>query len=215
MIRINLVPKKLAKKKERGKEVELLVFLLVLLICGAVIWILHSTISEKIDTQTRANDGKRLKINAIQQEIKDHELIKKQLAEIEAREKIIQELVAARTGPVQMLVEMSRILAGGPDSGPSVKPDEYQEMLKRDPSSGFDPEWDARRLWITSFVEQEKRVMIAGLATSNEDVGEFLRRLKISRYFFDEVLLQTASEGEKETGASIVSFRIKCTIRYR
>jgi type IV pilus assembly protein PilN len=154
-----------------------------------------------------------MKIESIKQEIKDHDEIKAKLTEFEAREKIIQELVAARTGPVQMLVELSNILSLG--KGPSIRPEEYQEMLKRDPASGFNPEWDPRRLWLTRFEESDREVILEGQAMSNEDVGELLRRIKISKYFFNEVLVKTRTEKSAETTAVVIAFELKCNIRYR
>lgn len=213
MIRINLYPKKAFKKEEKIVTVDFLIFLLVVIVCGAIMWVVNSYINDKLQVQSRANNMMQMKINSIKQEIKDHDKIKQQLKEIEEREKIIQELVAARTGPVQMLVELSDILSVG--KGPSIKPEEYQEMLKRDPSSGFNPEWDPRRLWLTGFEEKDREVVIQGEAMSNEDVGEFMRRMKISRYFFDEELVKTKAISKQESKASIVAFEIKCKIRYR
>lgn len=213
MIKINLYPTKPVKKKKRAGAIDALVFLLIMVVCGAVIWIVHGSISEKIDTQKGTNNRKQMKIDSIRQEIEDHDSIKAQLAEIEAREKIIQELVAARTGPVQMLVELSNIMSLG--KGPSIRPEEYREMLKRDTSSGFNPEWDPRRLWITAFEEEDREVTLNGEAMSNEDVGELLRRMKISKYFFNEELVKTQSFESTETTVMIVAFEITCNLRYR
>jgi type IV pilus assembly protein PilN len=213
MIRVNLYPAKPVKRKERAGLVDALVFLLVVLVCVAVIWIVNGWMNEKIEVQNRANDIKKMKIESIRQEIKDQDEIKRQLTEIAAREKIIQELMAARTGPVQMLVELMSLLSAG--KGPSIRPEEYKEMLKRDPASGYNPEWDTRRLWITSFEEKERSVVIKGEAMSNEDVGEFLRRLKISSYFYDEELVKTKSEKVSSSSVMITQFELKCKIRYR
>ena len=213
MIRINLYPTKPVKKKEKAGIIDLVVFLLVTLVCTAAIWFINGMISEKIERQQLANDTKQTKIASIKQSIQDHDQIKAQLAEIEAREKIIQELVAARTGPVQMLVELSNIMSAG--KGPAIRPDEYQEMLKRDPSSGYNPEWDPRRLWLLGFDEKDREVTLTGEAMSNEDVGEFLRRIKISTYFFDEQLVKTQTRPTGETQTVIIAFEIKCSVRYR
>ena len=213
MIRINLFPAKPVKKKGKAGLVDALVFMLVVVVCTAIIWIVNGWMNEKIDVQSRANNLKKMKIESIRQEIKDHNEIKRQLTEIEAREKIIQELMAARTGPVQMLVELMGILSAG--KGPSIRSDEYKEMLKRDPTSGYNPEWDTRRLWVSSFDEKDRTVIIKGEAMSNEDVGEFLRRLKISNYFYDEELIKTKTEKVANSSATVIQFELKCKIRYR
>lgn len=212
MIRINLLPSKTVKRKSRG-EVEILVLLLVLLVEGVIIYLLYSSVSGKVDDQKRENDIKQAKISSIKEDIKDHDQIKAELAEIDAREKIIQELIAGRTGPVQMLMELSFILGQG--GGPTVDKEEYQQLLKRDPSAGYNPEWDSRRLWLTQFKEADREVEMSGQAMSNEDVGEFLRRLKLSKYFFGEVLIKTAEIKVPGSGVPIVAWNIKCKIRYQ
>lgn len=212
MIRINLLPSKPVKHATRG-GLDVLVLLLVLLIEGAAIFLLYSSVSGKVDDQKRENGIKQSKIDSIKADIKDHEAIKAELAEIEAREKIIQELIAGRTGPVQMLMELSAILGQG--GGPTVDKEEYQELLKRDPTAGYNPEWDARRLWLTSFKETNREVEMSGQAMSNEDVGEFLRRLKLSNYFFDEILVKTAEQRVTKSSHPVVGWNIKCKIRYQ
>jgi hypothetical protein len=88
-------------------------------------------------------------------------------------------------------------------------------MLKRDPSSGYNPEWDPRRLWLLSFEEKDREVTVTGEAMSNEDVGEFLRRIKISTYFFGEQLVKTQTRPAGEVQTIIIAFEIKCSVRYR
>jgi len=212
MIRINLLPRKPIKRKGKG-GLDVLVLACVLLVEAGIIYFLYSSLNGKIDDQKRVNSIKQAKIDSMKADIKDHEQIKAELTEIEAREKIIQELVAGRTGPVQMLVELASILS--PAVGPSILKERYQELLKRDPSAGFNPEWDTRRLWILSFKEKDRQVEMDGQAMSNEDVGEFLRRLKLSDYFIDESLIKTAEVPAKDSSVSIVSWKIKCKIRYR
>jgi type IV pilus assembly protein PilN len=212
MIRINLLPRKAVKRKARG-GVELLIMVSALVVELAVLYFLFSSLSGRVEDQRRANGIKQAKIESIKADIKDHEQIKSALEEIDAREKIIQELVAGRTGPVQVLMELAAVLSSG--GGPLIHKEWYQELLKRDPSAGYNPEWDTRRLWITSFKEQNREVEMAGAAMSNEDVGEFLRRLKLSGYFYDESLVKTAEIGAKESNVPIVSWRIKCKIRYQ
>ena len=212
MIRINLLPRKAVKRRSRG-ELELLVLLLVLVIEGVGIYLVWSSISGKVEDQQRENDMKRAKITAIKEDIKDHDAIKTELSEIEAREKIIQELIAGRTGPVQVLMELSSILSQ--NGGPSVDKEWYQELLKRDPSAGYNPEWDSRRLWITSFTEKDREVELDGEAMSNEDVGELLRRLKLSSYFFAETLVRTAEAKTKDSTVPLIEWKIRCKVRYR
>jgi type IV pilus assembly protein PilN len=212
MIRINLLPRKPVKRKGKG-GLDILILLCVLVAEAAVLYFLYSSLSGKVEDQQRANGIKQAKIDSIQADIKDHENIKAELEEIDAREKIIQELIAGRTGPVQMLMELSTVLSLG--SGPSLHKDKYQELLKRDPSAGYNPEWDSRRLWVTHFQEEDRQVEMEGRAMSNEDVGEFLRRLKLSDYFYAESLVNTREVSVEKSSVPIVSWKIRLKVRYR
>lgn len=212
MIRINLLPRKPVKRKGKG-GLDILVLLCVLVVEAAVLYFLYSSLSGKVEDQQRANGIKQAKIDSIKADIKDHEKIKAELEEIDAREKIIQELIAGRTGPVQMLMELSTVLSLG--AGPSLHKEKYQELLKRDPSAGFNPEWDSRRLWVTRFQEEDRQVEMEGKAMSNEDVGEFLRRLKLSDYFYAESLINTKEVSVEKSSVPIVSWKIRLKVRYR
>jgi type IV pilus assembly protein PilN len=212
MIRINLLPRKPVKRKSKG-GLDILILLCALIAVAAVCYFLYSSLNSKVEDQKRANGIKQAKIDSIKSDIQDHESIKAELEEIDAREKIIQELIAGRTGPVQVLVELATILSLG--SGPSVHKEQYQELLKRDPSAGYNPEWDSRRLWLMGFKETDREVEMKGMAMSNEDVGEFLRRLKLSDYFYAETLVKTAEVTVQKSNVPIVSWELKCKIRYR
>jgi len=48
---------------------------------------------------------------------------------------------------------------------------------------GWNPDWDSKRVWINHFVEDNRKVRIKGMARSNEDVAELLKRLNTSRHF--------------------------------
>ncbi|MBW2264089.1 MAG: PilN domain-containing protein [Deltaproteobacteria bacterium] len=212
MIRINLLPRKPVKRKSKG-GLDILILLCVLIAEAAVLYFLYSALSGQVEDQQRANGIKQAKIDSIKSDIKDHEEIKAELEEIDAREQIIQELIAGRTGPVQMLMELASVLSLG--SGPSLHQEKYQELLKRDPSAGFNPEWDSRRLWVIHFMEEDRQVEMEGKAMSNEDVGEFLRRLKLSDYFYAEALVNTKEVSVEKSTVPIVSWKIKLKVRYR
>jgi len=212
MIRINLLPRKPVKRKGKG-GLDVLILLCVLVAEAAVLYFVYGSLSGKVEEQQRANGIKQAKIDSIKADIKDHEKIKAELEEIDARETIIQELIAGRTGPVQMLMELSTMLSLG--SGPSLHKEKYQELLKRDPSAGYNPEWDSRRLWVTRFQEEDRQVEMEGRAMSNEDVGEFLRRLKLSDYFYGETLVNTKEVSVEKSSVPIVSWKIKLKVRYR
>lgn len=86
-------------------------------------------------------------------------------------------------------------------------------MRRDNPLSVYNPGWDVRRLWITSFVERDRKCTIAGIGKTNEDVAEFLRRLNISELFDKVTLQQTGMSGDK-SGNSMVTFTLTCEVKY-
>jgi len=109
-------------------------------------------------------------------------------------------------------VELSQLLSEG--GGPTVSPERLAALRRDNPLAGFNPGWDTRRLWLTSFTEQDRACLIRGFGKTNEDVAEFLRRLNISNLF--EKVSLTATSAALEPGGSvpIVSFDLSCQVRY-
>ena len=82
-------------------------------------------------------------------------------------------------------------------------------QLRRDnPLSVFNPNWDSRRLWITGFVESQRRLKIDGNARDGEDVSELARRLNLSSFFYDVKLLPATRDKD------FVKFSIEAKVRY-
>ena len=76
------------------------------------------------------------------------------------------------------------------------------------PLSVFNPTWDARRLWVTGYVEAQRKLKIDGKARDGEDVSELARRLNLSSYFYDVKLLPATRESD------FVRFSIEAKVRY-
>ena len=72
--------------------------------------------------------------------------------------------------------------------------------------------WDVKRLWMASFVEEQRECRIRGGARTNEDVAEFLRRLTLSELFTSVVLNRTSEQGRDESAT--VSFELTCQVTY-
>ncbi len=216
MIRINLLPVKQARKRETGRN-QILILLLAVFIEGVLCYVILNQVDSKISRQKKENDVVQAQIDQIRREIQDQDRITAQLKEIEEREKIIADLQAARTGPVFVLWELSKILSQS--GGPSLDKEKYQEMLRIDPASGFDAAWDYRRIWITTFSEQKRQVKLAGFGLTHEDVAELLRRLNLSDFFFNTVLESTSitkiqgAPGTPQVNG--VRFDISTKVRYR
>lgn len=138
-------------------------------------------------------------IDDIKKQISNRDEIQKQLKELREREEAINKLQSARTGPTSVLLELSHVLTSG--RMPTVDHDKLEQLKRDDPQSVPNPNWDARRLWLTKYAEADRGVKMSGLARDGEDVSEFLRRLALSDYFYD-VRLLPAKKTERITSSS-------------
>ena len=109
-----------------------------------------------------------------------------------------------------MLMELSNILT--PGKGPTVDPEKLAELRKDNPTAGYSVAWDARRLWLDSFLDRDGKCLIRGVGKSNEDVAEFLRRLEVSEMFANVSLDSTRAN--KTGGTGTIAFDVKCKVTY-
>lgn len=217
MIRINLLPQK-QRKKAAGASVssggggqKWLLFVLAALVLEAVAFLIfHSSKESELEAQNQKNRELQGQIQSIQQLVQQHDAVKKELAELRAREDAIASLQKARTGPTAALLELSQILTTG--KGPTVDPDRYQELKKNNPLQVYNPGWDARRVWLANYKEEQRVVQIEGSARDSSDVSELAYRLNASSYFYDVRLLP--GKRASASDSSVVSFGMQMKVRY-
>ncbi|MBN2341797.1 MAG: PilN domain-containing protein [Deltaproteobacteria bacterium] len=220
MIRINLLPIKQDRRKEAGRN-HLIIGVLVIVVELVVASVMSFNLDNEIAEQKNVNSSLQAQINRIQQSVAGHDQILAEISEHEQRQSAIAELQAARTGPVQVMLELSRVLSK--DGKPTIPDAEYQEIIKKNPSRGYDENWDFRRVWLEKFEEKDKNVTIHGKGVSHEDVAEFLRRINLSSFFISSELVSTklSKTGSGGRGADsvkaidVVSFELAGKIRYR
>jgi len=207
MIRINLLAqKKRAERSDGASQVWLAVVMVVVLAEVAALFVLHSFKAEELSDQQRKNAELNSQIEQAKKNVANHEQVKADLSLLRAREEAIQKLQSARSGPTAILMELARILT--PGRGPSVDPDRLAQLRRDNPLSVFNPNWDARRLWITAYTEAQRKLKIDGKARDGEDVSELARRLNLSSYFYDVKLLPATREND------FVKFSIEAKVRY-
>jgi type IV pilus assembly protein PilN len=206
MIRINLLAQKKRAERSEGSQVWLAVVMVVVLAEVAALFLFHSIKAEELADQKRKNAELNSQIDQAKKNVANHAQVKADLAQLRAREAAIQKLQNARSGPTAALLELARILT--PGRGPSVDPDRLAQLRRDNPLSVFNPNWDARRLSVTSFVETQRKLKIDGTARDGEDVSELARRLNLSAYFYDVTLLPASREAEA------VKFSVEAKVRY-
>jgi type IV pilus assembly protein PilN len=220
MIRVNLLPIKQDRRREAGRN-QFLIGLLVIVLELACFVVLYFDVSADVDEQTNANQTIQAKVKKIEKQVKDHKRILAEIQEYESRQEAIDSLQAARTGPVFVMLELSGILSKG--GRPHIDHDRYQEMIQANPASGYDENWDHRRLWLDTFQEKDREVRVAGQGLTHEDVAEFIRRINLSDFFVSSELVSTNLEQPKvamdgfdsKEADPVVRFMVTAKVRYR
>jgi type IV pilus assembly protein PilN len=215
MIRVNLLPRRKEAKREGGRAwIGVLSVAALLLIVGIVF--VHANKKEELDKQMEANRAIEASIADKKAKVANHERVKKELAEYQAREDAIAKLQAGRTGPTAMMVELSRILT--PRKLPTVDAEALEKLRRENPGAVPSEKWDPHRLWLISFRETDRNVSISGFGKTNDDVAEFLRRLTVSKFFTDVKLIRTDERIDKDPALGVTytttSFEIKAKVRY-
>ena len=211
MIKINLLPVKAAKRREQGQR-QLLAGIIVFSATLVAIIVFHGTQVSKTNDMRAHNQQLSRDIARLKAEIGDYDVIKAQRDELIRQRDAIKRLQANRSGPVWLMRELSDILT--PGKGPTFNKEQYEEQIKRNPNEAFNPNWDTRRVWILNYSEQSHQVTIKGAAKSNEDVAEFLKRLKVSAFFSDVYWQQSLPQVDTKLNVSYVTFDVTCRVNY-
>jgi type IV pilus assembly protein PilN len=216
VIRVNLLPQKKGGPARGAPPAQsqqwLLVVLAVVVLEIVGLLFLHQSKVKELAVQTNKNANLQGRIEDIKRLVSNHEEIKKTLAVLRAREDAIAKLQAARSGPTAVLLELAQLLT--PGKGPTADPDKLNQLRRDNPNAGFNPGWDSRRLWLTSYVESERVVRVEGLARDGSDVSELAQRLKLSAYFYDVTLLPGKKETDKDSKLDLVAFALQMKVRY-
>jgi type IV pilus assembly protein PilN len=215
VIRVNLLPQ---KRGQRGAGPQasqrwLLAVLGVIVAQVIGLFLFHQTKLDELQEQRNKNAQLQGQIDGIKKLVANHEAIKKELAALRAREDAIAKLQIARKGPTAVLLELSQILT--PNKGPTADKERLVQLRRDNPLAVYNPAWDTKRLWITSYIENDRVVKIEGLARDGADVSELAQRLKLSSYFYDVQLLPGKKEaGTKDAKIELVNFALQLKVRY-
>jgi type IV pilus assembly protein PilN len=215
VIRVNLLPQKRGARGAAPTQSPkwLLAVLAVLVVEIIGLFVFHKTQLDELKAQKDSNQQLQGKIDQIKQIVANHEQIKKDLAVLRAREDAIAKLQAARSGPTAVLLELAQVLTTG--KGPTADQERLLKLKQENPLSVYNPGWDTRRLWLTSYVESDRVVKIEGLARDASDVSELAQRLKLSVYFYDVTVL-TGKKGSSSNADKIelADFALQMKVRY-
>ncbi len=182
------------------------------LVTVVICFIVYGSKQEERDDWSRKSKQVQAEIDLSKGKVGDHEKIKQDLQKLRDREEAINRLQAARSGPTAMLLEIARLMTRG--RGPSVSPETLAQIEQKNPLAKFNPEWDSRRIWLTEFLEDARRVVLKGQARDGEDVSELARRMNLSTYFYDVKLLPAKRAESNGAQGAWVSFQLEARVRY-
>jgi type IV pilus assembly protein PilN len=213
VIRVNLLPqKRRVETRQEAKQLWLVAVMVVFLAEVAALFVFHGFKNEELADQRKKNTEIESQIEQSKQSVLNHPEVTKKLEELRAREAAIGKLQTARTGPTAILLELTHILT--PGRGPSVAPDRLSQLKRENPLAVFNANWDPRRLEIKSFAESARKVKLEGSAQDGEDVSELARRLNLSDYFSNVVLLPGKQERDKDSGMPVIHFSLEAQVKY-
>ncbi len=216
MVRINLLPNARKQRASAGGEGSatpwIIAYVATAFVTVLVCALIYFNGTGTLDEQRAQNAALQVQITALEAQSANIDEVRAQLAESQELEDVVGELQRARFGPTRILMELSRILSAS--GGPTVDPERLEAIRRDNPLAGFSPTWDTRRLWLTSFTEEDRHVEIHGLGKTNEDVAEFLRRLTLSESFGDVTLTKTEAVTDAESHLDLISFELSCSVVY-
>lgn len=204
MIRINLLPAHEATHKGAGQKF-LLLMAIVLLAQAAVLFYVQSDAEDQLRNQQQANSRTEVELNRLREITKEIAILEEEKADLEAQKIVLDGLIEGKSGPVRVLYALAQVMAR------SETPE--QKIVAQ--NLGWNPDWDPKTLWLESLVEQGRRVQLSGIARSNEDLAQFLRRMSSSRHFVNVELKITEAFPIRELGdARFVRFDIEAVALY-
>lgn len=214
MIRINLLPsaKRGAGSSAASVQGWVIGYLGAAVLAVVVLVFAYVGKDRELKEQLARNNALRSEIQEIERQSANINQVRAQLEESRRLESVVNDLQRARYGPTSVLMELSRILSAG--GGPTVDPQRLEEIRRQNPLASYNSSWDPRRLWLTSFREEDRECRLRGMGRTNEDVAELLRRLTLSETFDRVELVKTQGVQERTTQLTFIEFEMTCRVSY-
>lgn len=178
MIRINLLDsskKKTTKAKVPTGAPMFLLYILLLVLEGLLLYYWSEVKTEALTTQKRLTTEAKAKVEAIAGKKKEMEAKKAKVDAEKAKTGVFDKLHLGRVAMYNVLSYMSFILT----------PDEITSDFEQEPLN-WDVRWDTDRAWFTNVTEnKDGDLLISGQAISQQDVIEVYNRLNACIYLQD------------------------------
>jgi len=177
MIRINLLPHRELKRRERRQQ--FYVISGVMVAAGLVIGVLvHTVMAGYVERQERRNDFFKAEITKLDAEIAEIKRLREQIDALLARKQVIESLQGARAQSVNLLNELARQIPDGvylksiKQNGPKIALVGYAQSNSRVSHL-------MRNLDESPFLEQPGLVEVKSAVLNNRRVSEFTLNINI------------------------------------
>lgn len=213
MIKINLLPqrKTVSRSHARGERSLLIGIIVIAAIAAAVYFLVHKPVSDDVAAQKKTNKVIDRENKAIGNQIKGLGARRAAIQALVAKREAIARLNNARATPAWFLHELSTILTRG--GTPSLTEAMVAE-LESNPNRRWQPNWDAKHVWVTKISEKAGRFTLEGGAQSDADITQLALRLQASMFFDDVKPAKAGSATDKKSGITFYNFVITGNVRY-
>ncbi len=211
MIKINLIAKRRARKRDPGQESLLVGLLAVGAVAALVFFFVHSPLKDDIAALQKTNAKLSKKNKSLKSQVADFNSLKTSVKSLRQRMAAIEVLDSARATPAYFMYELDKILT--PGSLPTMTTSMARE-IKTNPNRRLAEDWDPKHVWLTSLVEKKGRFIMKGGAQSDGDMTQLAMRLQASLYFENVIPEGGVEANEKAVGVTYYRFTITGKVVY-
>lgn len=179
MIRINLLPHREQRRRERRQQFYALLGLMALLGC-AIGLLVHLIIGGYVDAQENRNAVFKAEIARLDKDIAEIKRLQEQIDALLARKKVIESLQSYRADTVHVFNELARLMPEGVLLT-SLKQTGLKIELKGRAQSNARISTLMRNLDGSPYLESPQLVEIKAASVDNRRVGEFVLNVSIER----------------------------------
>jgi type IV pilus assembly protein PilN len=208
MIRINLIGVKTKARKSKPTAI-LLVFAILFVIEAAILFVWYQKLSSELGDASRRSHEAQAKVEELVKVKAAWEQWQAEKADIDRQTAVFETLRADQSGPPHFLLFLSYMLTKAQDTPANADELKSQEM------AGWNPKWDARRIWFKSVDERGGIVSIKGSGVDHEDVAEFYRRLESCEFIHNVEPGIQLRQVHGELGIKFVEFATTASLSYR
>jgi len=179
MIRINLLPHREQRRRERRQQFYSLLGLMALLGCGIGL-LVHLIIGGYIEAQENRNAVFKAEIARLDKDIAEIKRLQEQIDALLARKKVIESLQSYRADTVHIFNELARLMPEGVVLT-SLKQTGLKIEMKGRAQSNARISTLMRNLDGSPYLESPQLVEIKAASVDNRRVGEFALNVSIER----------------------------------